>query len=342
MQYKALLSSIITIGKMILTLVLTVVLMVNFNQGIIGALQAQLITYAVIVVLLMLKDLKNFKLRLKRRELRDMLSYGAALAPGQMSSWVLTLIDRYFIKGMINLSAVGIYSVGYKVGTMIDPVFIVPFRSAFAPYKFDVYKQENGKEKIREVYKYFNFLGWFVLLGLSLFGNAAIKILTTSEYAEAFKVVPFIAFSYFLWGLVEFYGFGLHVANKAIISSFIVTISAVLNIVFNFILIPSFGINGAAFATIMSYIVANILYYFFGKKYYSLGLNLLEPFKYIFVFALVYACYYFIKPYLNSIFVEILLAAVLCVIYLILNIVFKFISVETIKDIIRFISRKKK
>jgi O-antigen/teichoic acid export membrane protein len=342
MQYKALLSSLINIVKMLLTLGLTVVLMLNFNQGIIGALQAQLITYALIVLFLMLKDIKNFRFRLKRKELGDMLSYGAALAPGQMSSWVLTLIDRYFIKGMINLSAVGIYSVGYKVGTMIDPVFIVPFRSAFAPYKFDVYKQEDGKEKIREVYKYFNFLGWFVILGLSLFGNTAIKILTTSEYAEAFKVVPLIAFSYFLWGLVEFYGFGLHVANKAIISSMIVTISAVLNIVFNFILIPSYGINGAALATILSYIFTNILYYFFGKKYYSLGLNLMEPFKYLLVFGVVYACYYFIKPHINNIFIEILLAAALCVMYLILNIVFKFISIETVKNIVKFISRKKR
>ena len=198
MQYRALISSLITIARMVLTLAFTVLLMIIIDNGIIGALQAMLITYALIVLILVITDIKHFRFRFCKKELKDMLSYGIALAPGQVSSWVLNLIDRYFIKGMMSLADVGIYSMGYKIGTLIDPVLIVPFRSAFAPYKFDVYKQEDGKERIKNVYEYFNLVGWFAILGLSLFANVAVRILSNKNYWKAYKIVPLIAFSYYL------------------------------------------------------------------------------------------------------------------------------------------------
>jgi O-antigen/teichoic acid export membrane protein len=340
MQYRAVVSSLITVARMVLTLGFTVLLMIKIDNGIIGALQAMLITYALLVLALVITDIKNFRFRFCKKELKDMLSYGIALAPGQVSSWVLNLIDRYFIKGMISLSAVGVYSVGYKVGTLLDPVFIVPFRSAFAPYKFDVYKQEGGNERIRDVYGYFNLIGWFLIVGLSLFANVAIRILSNKGYAEAYKIVPLIAFSYYLWGLVEFYGFGLHVANKMIISSMIVFISALLNVVFNYILIHYFGINGATLATILCYFIANILYYIFGQKYYKLPLKIVDSIKYLPLFLIVYGVYYFIKPSIDNLLLEILLSSLLCVIYIGLNIAFKFISIDTIKKFINFIKKK--
>ncbi len=339
MQYRALISSLITIARMVLTLAFTVLLMIIIDNGIIGALQAMLITYALIVLILVITDIKHFRFRFCKKELKDMLSYGIALAPGQVSSWVLNLIDRYFIKGMMSLADVGIYSMGYKIGTLIDPVLIVPFRSAFAPYKFDVYKQEDGKERIKNVYEYFNLVGWFAILGLSLFANVAVRILSNKNYAEAYKIVPLIAFSYYLWGLVEFYGFGLHVANKMIVSSTIVFISALLNVLFNYLLIPHLGINGASLATILCYAITNVLYYILGQKYYKLPLSIIDSIKYLPLFLMVYGGYFFVKPYISNLLLEILICTVLCVIYIGLNIAFKFISMDTIKKVISFIRK---
>jgi len=332
MLYKAKKVIITNISQIVLTLCFTYYYLVVIKYGILGVYKSQLISFIIVLFILFILDIKNYKFILSKKDLQKMLGYSIGLTPGQVSAWVLTLVDRYFIKVMINLSAVAVYSMGYKIGMLIEPLFLNPFRSSFTPFKFSVYKEIDGKKRIREIFNYFNFLGWFMILGLSIFSDLAIKILATKEYNQAYKIVVIIAFSYYLWGLADFYGLGLHVANKMLLNSSIVTISAVCNILFNFLLIPKFGIYGAAIATCVAYLIANVLYYFTGRKYYDLEINLLEPYKCGGVFLLLYFVYMTYKLNVNNITLEILLNIVLCAAYVALCVVFKIISYDVIKN----------
>ncbi|AJG97797.1 hypothetical protein LF65_01183 [Clostridium beijerinckii] len=340
MTYKALKVCIINISQVLLTLCFTYYYLVIIKFGILGIYRAQLISFFIVFISIFILDIKNYRIVLVKKDLKNMLGYGVGLAPGQISAWVLTLIDRYFIKGMINLNAVAVYSMGYKIGMLIDPLFLNPFRSSFTPFKFSVYKEHNSRERIKKIFNYFNFIGWFIILGLSIFSDIAIKILSTQEYNQSYKVVAIIAFSYYLWGLAEFYGLGLLIANKMFINSLIVVISAVFNTTFNYLLIPKFGIYGAAIATCIAYFITNILYYLTGRRYYNLNITVLEPYKCGVIFFSLYGIYMLYKANFNNMLLELLLNIVLCIAYVALGITLRIISWKSIKNLINRVNMK--
>lgn len=334
MKFEAIKSSGFNILNMVLTWVFSVYFVVNLKGGIIGILKSQCYAETIIVILLFALDIKNIRPCIEYKKLKNMLKYGMGLCIGDISAWVLTLMDRYFIKFMVNLSAVGIYSMAYKIAMLINPLFISPFQRVFTPYKYLVYKEADGKSKIKKIFNYYNFVGWFCVLGLSLFAKFCINILAPSEYVVGFRLVPLIAISYFLWGMSEFYALGLIIANKMLLNSGIATTAAIVNLIFNIALIPSIGMYGAAIATIISYIVANILYFHFGKKYYNLDVSIVESYKFGTVFFVIYGVYLLAEPYITNIYLGLLFSTLLCICYVYICIKLNFISYENIRKIL--------
>ncbi len=334
MQYKALQASLINISNMLIKIILSIYFIIILQKGVLGILEAQFLANLVIVVILLVWDIRNIKFIICKKELKQILKFSLGLIPGNASAWVLTLIDRYFIKGIINLSAVAVYSMAYKIGMLIEPVFINPFSKAFIPYKFKVYRDKNGKEKLKNVFKYFNFISWFCILGLSIFAKMFIEILSTPEYVQGFKIIPIIAFSYYLYGLGAFYCIGFQIANKTIIDSIILIFAAVINVLFNLILIPKVGIYGAAISTVISYLFTNCMYYIFGRKYYKVGIGILEPVKYGCIYVSLYIIYLLSNKISSNVYFEIVFNIILCGLYIILCIIFRFISCEKLLSLI--------
>jgi O-antigen/teichoic acid export membrane protein len=223
------------------------------------------------------------------------------------------------MKDLINLSAVGVYSMGYKIGMLVQPILMNPFKNIFTPYKFEVYKEQNGREKLLRIFTYYNFIGWLIVLGLSLFANPAIKILATKDYQEAYTIVPIVAFAYFIWSLGEFYSLGLHITNRTMLDSWIVICGAAVNIGLNFLLIPKWGMYGAGTAVTLSYLVMTVIYFCIGQRYYRIGIHFLEPFKYAAICALIYFCYLYGKPKINNLCLEILFSSGLCLVYIMIS-----------------------
>lgn len=342
MEFKAFRAAVTQLTILIITFCLAFYFIAINQEGIMGALKSILIANLIVFIILFISNFKTYKIQIHMKYLKDMLYYGGGLLLGQVSAWILNLIDRFFIKGLISYSAVGVYSISYKIGMLINPVFIAPFAQVFTSFKFKAYKEVDGKDKIKKMFHIYNIIGCFCVFGLSIFGKIGVNILATKEYLEAYKIIPLIAISYFIWGIGQFYSLGLHIANKMVSNSLIVVISAVVNIVLNIVLIPIMGINGAAVATIVAYMVANIFYYYFSEKYYSLGLGIFYPYKYFAVYVLLYGVYYYFISSLENLYVEFFWNVILCVVYIILLIAFRFTNVQEIKVFLNTMLHKKK
>jgi len=340
MLFKSRQVSVINLARVAFMLLYSAYFMIVRKEGLYGALQAQLFAYASVLSLLVFYDRKNIQIVLAWKELKIMLQYGLGLVPGQASAWVYTLIDRYFIKAMIGLQQVAVYSMGYRVGMMMDPILLTPFKSVFTSYKYKFYKEVDAPKQIREIYGYYNFIGWFCILGFSVFAKPAIILLSTPAYVEAFKVVPLIAFSYFLDGLGEFYILGITIKNKSIIISYILGIGAVINILLNIVMIPRLGIMGAALATVLSYASMNILYFRIGKGYLDLELKFFEPFKGGIAFLGLYIVYFAAHRIISNIYLELLFGLFLCLLFLVISILIGLIPKESVKKGFLLLARK--
>jgi len=328
MRFNALKSSAIQFSSILTTLFFAIIFFIILKMGIVGILMAQFFGNLSVFMFLFIMDLRNYKPMLKLEQLRNMLRYGSGLLMGDVSAWVLTLSDRFLIKGYMNLSSVAVYSVGYKVGMLINPVFINPFASVFTPFKYAVYKEADGAEQIGKMFRFYNVIGWFSVLGLSLFANIAVDLVAPVEYRAAGNLVPIIALSYFLSGAISFYSLGLHIANKVKINSMITIFVALINIAANIILIPWIGIYGSAISTVIAYAIANGIFYYYGSKYYKLEFGLLYPYKFLIITGPLYGVYFICNHFIDLIFVELLLNAVLCVVFVLLIIRFNFVTKE--------------
>nr|WP_280521160.1 oligosaccharide flippase family protein [Paenibacillus mangrovi] len=341
MQFKAMKSSSIQFSIIVSTLVLALYFFIHLQMGVIGILRAQLLANVLVFTTLLLMNLRTYRFILKREPLRKMLSYGTGLLLGDISAWVLSLSDRFLIKGYLNLSSVAVYSIGYKIGMLISPVFISPFMSVFTAFKFKAYKDEDGPEKIRKMFKLYNFFGWLCVLGLSLFADVAVRLVATEEYSTAGYLIPMISFSYFLSGSVAFYSLGLHIANQMRTNYLISLLAAIINVVCNIVLIPWLGIYGSALATVISYAVTNIVFYHYGSKYYPLNLSVFFPYKYLILYLPVYALHAALLPIFHTLLLEILLNILLVFIFIACSLLFRFISShELLGNLLPAISRK--
>ncbi len=340
MLYRSKLVSLINFSRVVLMLLYSAYFVMVRKEGVDGALLAQLLAFATVLIGLLIYDRKNFRFVIAVKELNLMLKYGVGLLPGQASAWVYTLIDRYFIKTMLGLQQVAIYSMGYRIGMMMEPIILMPFKAVFTPFKYSVYKEEDAPERIREIYVYYNFFGWFCILGFSVFAKPAIDLLSTPEYSEAFTVVPLIVFSYFLSGLGEFYSLGIHIKNKSLVNSYILCVGALFNILLNIGLIPLLGIMGAALATVLSYLLMNGLYFWIGKRYFDLGLEFFRPFKGGLLFLGLYGIYLSSCRQINNLWFDFLCATLLCLVFIFFGVLMRLVPREVAKTMLLQLVRK--
>lgn len=162
-------------------------------------------------------------------------------------------IDQVMLSFMMTDAAVGIYNAGYKI---IDILAVLPNILLTALYPvFSRFHQDNKlmlKKSFDQALRYVTILCIPVVIGVFLIADKIIILLYGSGYLESISILKILIFI----SLFSFLNTPLFVALNAIGKQRITMINtgftALANIVMNRILIPIWGINGAALATIIS------------------------------------------------------------------------------------------
>jgi len=124
-------------------------------------------------------------------------------------------------------------------------------------------------------------------------------LLSTSEFESAYKIVPLILISYFIFGQSAFFSLGALIRNKTYLDSVVMIPGGVVNIIINLALIPKMGMYGSAVATIVSYLLMNFIYRYISKKYFEIKYNYNKVIK-IYVLTLVFYMVYFVSSLYTS------------------------------------------
>jgi O-antigen/teichoic acid export membrane protein len=228
------------------------------RRGVEGLIVAALISdalFASLYFVLMAKDLRRtFSILILRR----MLRFGIPLVPVGLSSLLLTMADRYFLKHFSTIAQVGLYSLGYNIG-MVMLLAEQAFQLAWPPHRFAIAKQPNARHQFARILTYYLLAFGFLAMVLSLLAKELLMIMTTPKFYPAAAVIPLIALSYIFSGVRHMTNTGLAILNKNYYVPPIIVGSALLNLALNYVLIPPYGMIGAAWATILSYLVLVII-----------------------------------------------------------------------------------
>lgn len=214
-----------------------------------------------------IKKVTNYKLE------KSMLAYGIPTIANSISWWVNNAADRYIIIALFGLATNGIYSVSYKIPSVMT-VFQNIFNQAWsisAVQEFDP-KDSNGFYK--NIYRMTNFFMVIICSALILTTKIFAKILYRGHFYIAWRYVPFLLISVLFGSLVGILG-GVFVAVKDSKRLGISTVvGAVVNVVSGILLSLLFGPIGAAVGTTLSYIIVWVMRLFDIRKYMHLSINL--------------------------------------------------------------------
>jgi len=264
----------VNIITLIATLSSTIVLLVVFKWSVKGVLVGQIIGISIEVVVLTLLMLKNINLTVSWGALIDMLKFSGPLIPTQLAYLILTLSDRFFLQGYKNVSEVGLYSLGYKFAALIPLLAIQPLK-AWGPYIFSlIHNPKKCKSTIADFSRYYLSAILFLTLLISIFSREVLIIMAKSDFYSAWRVVYILCLSSVFFGMTDVVSYGFHIVKKTWITSFFFIFGATANLLFNYLLIPKYGMIGASVATSLSFLCILIGYFVFLEKVYPI------PFKY--------------------------------------------------------------
>lgn len=175
---------------------------------------------------------------------------------------LLHKIDRVLIGFFLGAGAVGVYSAAYSIAQLIK-LFYQPINISFFP-EFSKLWTEGRHHSIRQYMqlgiRYAAIIGIPSIAGFALIGENILGLLSTSDVASA-GLVPLvlIAAGLLVRGIGTFYS-QLFYAKGTSRIPFLVQVSTVaLNTGLNWLLIPIWGITGAALTTLISFSVAAII-----------------------------------------------------------------------------------
>ena len=180
---------------------------------------------------------------------------------GMVMGWMDTLMIGYFLSA----SAVGIYNVALPTA-MLLLVVAKSIGLIFIPVASELYAR-NKEQESRGIYTMIT--KWVILLTLPgfllmlLFSESIIKVMFGVDYVEGAVSMSILAFAFFLYAVFGNANAVLQVYGKTKIIMHCYFIGAGVNFISNLLLIPIYGINGAAIATGFSYALMGTLYIFF-------------------------------------------------------------------------------
>ena len=265
--------NIVGVGYAVLYAGLAIFLVLKMKMGISGVLLGILAAAVCFSIVGGVFTARHFSLRVSRRVLKDMLRFSLPLLPSLFACWVIDFSDRYFLTRMSTLEQVGIYSVGARISSIII-LFSTSFQMAWGPYALSIQHEGDAKDKYSRGLFLFLYAGLASAAAITIFAKPILVILTQPKYYEAQKVIGLLALATVVYGAFLVLNIGLMITKKTTLTSLAITAGAVLNIALNFLLIPRFGMTGAAVATLVSYLTAFALLYLFSQKHYPIDYKL--------------------------------------------------------------------
>lgn len=324
--------SFFTLIQTYLSLILISYLVVS-GYGIFGVAIGILIAQVLIFLMMFFIIIYEIGLAVpKFKNLYEKLAFSLPTIPGSLSYWIVDSSDRYLISILLGTMFVGYYSPAYTLGNLIQ-MFLYPFSILLLPLLTKHYdNKEVDKVEIflQHSLKFFIFLAVPSVIGISVLSEQILTILTTPDIASnGFLITPFIALSALFFGIYGILSQILVLKNKTKIIGSIWFIASLFNVFLNIIIIPYFGILGAAITTLMSYVIALVLTVFYSNKFMKIYFDFKFLFKCIFTSSLLALILFLIKP---QELISMLIAVIICfLIYITMMFLLKGIKKEELK-----------
>jgi len=192
----------------------------------------------------------------------QMWQYAWPLMLGNVAMWGLRVSDLFIIRSFWPERDVGLYSVSYNISAKSIELLVALFLLSVSPLIFNTWESEGREATERTltmVTRVYLLLCLPAAVGVSILARPFVALLTAPDYYEGSKIVGFVVFSSFAWGLSNIAMMGIAIKKQARRLGANQIVAAFTHIGLQLLLVPRFGYVASAISTLIGYTVLLVL-----------------------------------------------------------------------------------
>lgn len=201
---------------------------------------------------------------------RKFIAYGFPMIGWFLGTIVLNLCDRYVLQFFSSSKDVGIYSANYSIVSAVLALLATPLTMAAQPILMNQSNPIENRVKVEKIMTVFS--GIFLLISIPILAYVTVFYQEISafflgkEFRVGAEIIPILFAGILLWNLAMFGHKGFELLNKTKLMLLLVSISALLNLILNLLLVPKYSYMGASIATLISMLSYPLLVFIIAKK----------------------------------------------------------------------------
>jgi O-antigen/teichoic acid export membrane protein len=257
-----------SLANILITVAATVLLVVVFDKGPLGVLVGNFTGTLCVYLALLAYRREQLGLQFDRRLLREMNRFGIPLVPSALALWVTNFSDRFFLVKLADAREVGLYSIGVRIASAIV-LLLTAFRMAWPAFAYSIEDDAEARRTYGFVLTYLIAVVSWLALTLGLLAPWLVRLLTTPAFYDGQRVVAPLAFAGAAQAGYVVVAIGIGRTRRTQFNWVVTGAAALLNVLLNLILIPPYGMMGAAVATVASYTLMFVLMAVYAQRIYA-------------------------------------------------------------------------
>jgi O-antigen/teichoic acid export membrane protein len=241
-----------SLANIALTIGVTILLVVAWEQGALGVVVGNFTGTLAVYLALLAVHRGQLGLQFSRPLLREMNRFGIPLVPAALALIAVNFSDRFFLVHLASIEEVGLYEIGVRIASAMV-LLLTAFRLAWPAFAYSIEADTEAKRTYAFVLTYLVAIASWLALALGLLAPWLVRLLTTPEYYAGQRVVAPLAFAGMVYAAYIVMAIGVGRAKRTQFNWVITGVAAAVNVALNLLLIPPYGMRGAAWATVAAY-----------------------------------------------------------------------------------------
>jgi len=280
---------------------------------------------------------KHFAFTFSKETAKRLAAYGNKFLYIGVFILLIDVSDRFFLKYFFNEETVGIYSANYRLASVMA-LLISAFRFSWTPYFLNLEKNSDNRKIISDIFTYLVFAGFLLFLFFAFFTGPIVKLsfgkfsILDPRYQGGLVIIPVVLLAYLFSGIYSALSVAPFYADKTGELFTVSLLGLLLNAVLNIVLIPLYGMQGAAVSTAATYLFMLVLLYIRMRKIYRIEFEIKKILSVIILSSLLYFSYRILESVSSGIFLMIFSVFLLAA-YIIFSKIFHVFNYTTVKSI---------
>lgn len=268
-QERSSLVGTVTFLRSFSTVLVRLVLVVGFRQGVFGLALADVIVTSLLVLGLAPTLGSMIGGTFSPPMMRAALRYGFPQVPQGLLSQVMSMSDRYVLGMFLPLRDLGVYAIGSTMASVLK-LYPVAFESAWMPFAFSSLTRRDAPAVFARMASYAFAVMCFAALAIVLFAAPVTRLVLPSSYHRAPDVVPLLALGITIQAGAWFMATSINVAKRTSRYPIATAAGAIASLTGSLVLIPRFGVMGAAAGVVCGQVVLTAATGWFAQRYYPI------------------------------------------------------------------------